>query len=62
MSAADPPEAIGWEVVVEVIKAAGMNANPDVGNFPDEEARHAGLRAIYPLSSGSSHRHYKPER
>ena len=51
-----------WEVVVEVIKAAGIWANPDVGNFPDEAARTAGLRAMYPLSSGSSHCHYNPER
>src|SRR6185437_10708785 len=33
-----PPGAT-WEVVVEVIKAAGIYANPDTGNFPDEEAR-----------------------
>jgi hypothetical protein len=51
-----------WEVVVEVIEAAGIWANPDIGNFPDEEARAAGLRAMYPLSSGSSHAHYNPAR
>lgn len=56
-----PPSA-SWEVVLEVIKASGIFANPDVGNFPDEEARAAGLRAMYPLSSGSSHCHYNPER
>ena len=51
-----------WEVVVEVLKAAGGYANPDVGNFPDEEARHAGLRVMYAMSSGSSHCHFSPER
>ncbi|MFL6446994.1 MAG: sugar phosphate isomerase/epimerase family protein [Bryobacteraceae bacterium] len=51
-----------WEVVVEVVKAAGIHANPDTGNFPDEAARHAGLRAMYPLSCGSSHAHYDPQR
>jgi sugar phosphate isomerase/epimerase len=51
-----------WEVVVEVIKAAGIHANPDIGNFPDDAARAAGLRVMYPLSSGSSHAHYAPER
>jgi hypothetical protein len=56
------PPTPSWEVVVEVIKAAGIWANPDVGNFPDEQARAAGLRAMYPLSSGSSHCHYSPER
>jgi hypothetical protein len=62
-AAAPPrPPSPTWEVVVEVIKASGIYANPDVGNFPDEEARAAGLRAMYPLSSGSSHCHYNPER
>jgi hypothetical protein len=56
------PGTAGWEAVVEVIKAAGAYANPDIGNFPDEEARHAGLRVMYPLSSGSSHAHMNPER
>ena len=62
--AAAPPrqQSPSWEVVVEVIKASGIWANPDVGNFPDEEARAAGLRAMYPLSSGSSHCHYNPDR
>ena len=62
--AAAPPrqQSPSWEVVVEVIKASGIWANPDVGNFPDEEARAAGLRVMYPLSSGSSHCHYNPER
>jgi sugar phosphate isomerase/epimerase len=56
------PTNASWEVIVEVIKAAGIHANPDTGNFPDEEARHAGLRAMYPLSCGSSHAHYDPQR
>lgn len=51
-----------WEVVVEVIKASGIHANPDTGNFHDEQERASGLRALYPLSSGSSHVHYDPER
>jgi sugar phosphate isomerase/epimerase len=57
-----PGQTAGWEVIVKVIKAAGIHANPDTGNFPDEAARAAGLRAMYPLSSGSSHAHYAPER
>jgi sugar phosphate isomerase/epimerase len=57
---APPPPT--WEVVLEVIKASGIHANPDIGNFPDEAARAAGLRAMYPLSSGSSHAHYAPDR
>jgi hypothetical protein len=63
-TSAAPPRPVSppWDVVVEVIKAAGIWANPDVGNFPDEETRAAGLRVMYPLSSGSSHCHYDPER
>jgi hypothetical protein len=53
---------IPWQTLVDVIKAAGAWTNPDCGNFPDEEARHAGLRVMYPMSSGSSHVHYDPER
>lgn len=56
------PTNPSWEVVVEVIKAAGIHANPDTGNFHDEVSRAAGLRAMYPLSCGSSHVHYDPAR
>jgi hypothetical protein len=51
----------GWEVLVQVIKAAGVYANPDIGNFPDEESRAAGLRVMYQLTSGNSHAHYSPD-
>ena len=56
------PASPSWEIVEEVIREAGIYANPDIGNFPDEETRAAGLRVMYPLSSGSSHCHYNPER
>jgi len=61
-SSSTGPETAEWGVLVEVIKAAGIYANPDIGNFPDEQARAAGLRAMYPLSSGSSHVHYNPAK
>jgi hypothetical protein len=57
-----PPATATWEVLVDVLKATGAYANPDIGNFPDEASRAAGLRVMYPLSSGSSHAHYAPER
>jgi len=50
-----------WRLLVEVLKGAGGWANPDTGNFFNEEERHAGLRVMYPMSSGSSHVHYDPE-
>src|SRR4051794_17215553 len=56
-----PPNP-SWEVIVEVVKAAGIHANPDTGNFQDEASRAAGLRAMYPLSCASSHAHYDPTR
>jgi sugar phosphate isomerase/epimerase len=51
-----------WQDVVEVLKGAGGAANPDTGNFFNEEERHAGLRVMYPMSSGSSHVHYAPDK
>ena len=51
-----------WHDEFELIKATGIWANPDPGGFPDNEARWAGLRALYPLSSGSSHLQYNPKR
>lgn len=57
-----PSGPAGWEVLVDVIKKSGVYANPDIGNFPDEAERAAGLRVMYPLSSGNSHAHYAPER
>ncbi len=54
--------ALTWQDLVAVIQAAGAWTNPDCGNFPNEEARHAGLRVMYPMSSGSSHVHYAPDR
>lgn len=56
------PTNPSWEVVIEVIKAAGIHANPDTGNFGDDASRANGLREMYPLSSGSSHAHYDPGR
>jgi hypothetical protein len=55
------PRSPTWEVLVEVMKASGTWANPDIGHFPDEASRAAGLRVMYPLSSGGSHCHYDPE-
>ena len=38
-------------LLLETLYDAGLS----LGSLPDEEARAAGLRAMYPLSSGSSH-------
>jgi hypothetical protein len=43
------------ETLVKLMKASGTYANPDIGNFPDEEARERGLRLMYPLAVTVSH-------
>jgi hypothetical protein len=52
-----PPERL-----VELMKASGTYANPDIGNFPDEETRERGLRLMYPLSRNVSHVKINPSR
>jgi hypothetical protein len=54
------PHQHTWDVEVEVMKAAGILANPDISSFPDNAAREAGLRAMYAMA-GSSHFKYMPE-
>jgi hypothetical protein len=50
------------DTLVGVIKAAGINANPDIGNFPDEETAERGLRMLYPLAKTVSHVKLNPNR
>jgi hypothetical protein len=50
------------DVLVQVIKAAGINANPDIGNFPDEETAERGLRMLYPLAKTVSHVKFNTRR
>jgi len=45
-----PPEEL-----VQLIRASGIYANPDIGNFPDADTRARGLRLLYPLSYNVSH-------
>jgi hypothetical protein len=61
-AAAAPPERPRqhtWEDEVNLIKAAGVWANPDVASFPDNAAREAGLRVMYAMAT-SSHFKYMP--
>ncbi len=57
-AAAAPPEHT-WEDEVNLIRAAGVWANPDVASFPDNAAREAGLRVMYAMAT-SSHFKYMP--
>jgi hypothetical protein len=56
------PRNAPWEVVVDVIKAAGIGANPDGAHFPDKESRAAGLAVMYRITAGSSHVNHVPEK
>ncbi len=55
-----PPRPHTWETEAEVIKAAGIWANPDISSFPDNQARETGLRTLYAMTAGSSHFKYMP--
>jgi hypothetical protein len=50
------------DTLVEVIKAAGIYANPNIGNFPDEATAERGLRMFYPLARTVSHVKDNPRR
>jgi hypothetical protein len=53
---------INPDILVELIRKSGAYANPDIGNFADEETRARGLRLLYPLSHGNTHVKLAPER
>jgi hypothetical protein len=57
-ASAAPPQHT-WQDEVNLIRAAGVWANPDVASFPDNAAREAGLRTMYPMAQ-SSHFKYIP--
>jgi hypothetical protein len=50
------------ELLIKLIRGAGIYANPDIGNLGDEEKTESGLRALYPLSKTVSHVKWNPER
>ena len=55
---ARPPQHT-WEDEVNLIRAAGVWANPDVASFRDNAGREAGLRVMYAMAT-SSHFKYMP--
>jgi sugar phosphate isomerase/epimerase len=56
------PAPIDYTLLVEVIKAAGVYANCDLGNFTDQESQFAGIRAMFPLTDGNCHVKLNPAR
>lgn len=57
-----PPGPAAWTLLVEIIKGSGTWANCDLGNFPDQETQHAGIRGMFPLTDGNCHVKLNPAR
>jgi sugar phosphate isomerase/epimerase len=57
-----PAAPAAWVLLVEIIKGSGTWANCDLGNFPDQETQHAGIRGMFPLSDGNCHVKLNPAR
>jgi len=56
------PSPAAWVLLVEIIKGSGTYANCDLGNFPDQETQHAGMRGMFPLTDGNCHVKLNPAR
>lgn len=50
-----PTTPPAYQLLVDVIKAAGTNTNCDMGNFGDQRLQHEGIRAMLPLNHGNVH-------
>jgi hypothetical protein len=61
-AAPEAPPPAAWIILTEIIKGSGTSANVDIGNFPDQETQHAGMRAMFPLTVGNSHVKLNPAR
>jgi hypothetical protein len=49
------PNHVNWEAALEIIKNAGIHANPDSKEFKDDEERARGLKLQYQMTAGNSH-------
>ena len=57
-----PSGPAAWVLLVEIIKGSGTYANCDLGNFPDQDTQHAGIRGMFPLTDGNCHIKLNPAR
>ena len=57
-----PPVPAAWVLLVEIIKGSATYANCDLGNFPDQDTQHAGIRGMFPLTDGNCHVKLNPAR
>jgi hypothetical protein len=54
--------SITIDTLVKVIQESGIHANPDMGNWKDEQSMERGLRLMYPLAPTISHVKWNPDR
>jgi xylose isomerase-like TIM barrel protein len=54
--------SIPIDTLVKVIQESGIHANPDMGNWKDEQSMERGLRLMYPLALTVSHVKWNPDR
>ena len=60
-AAAPPPSSVPpYVLLAEVIKNAGIYANVDLANFGNQDAQHAGMRALFPYTVGNTHMRLNP--
>jgi hypothetical protein len=57
-----PSAPPAYLLLVDIIKGSGTWANCDLGNFPDQETQHGGIRAMLPLTDGNCHVKLNPAR
>ncbi len=48
--------------LVKILRASGAGALPDLGNFPDQETRLRGLKAMFPLAKNLCHVKFDPAK
>jgi len=59
---AAPSGPPAYVLLVDIIKGSGTWANCDLGNFPDQDTQHGGIRAMLPLTDGNCHVKLNPAR
>lgn len=51
-----------WDILAEVVKAAGAYTTPDIGNVTDQPTQHAMIRGLFPYNRGNAHVKLRPDR
>jgi sugar phosphate isomerase/epimerase len=49
------------DVLVKILKSAGIGSLPDIGNFPDDDTRERGLKLMFPIAGNVAHAKMRDE-